>query len=490
MKKRLFSILLVCCLTLVLLPTAALADEDPVADLTYAVTGGDLHFDVDTGSILDCDETVTEAVIPAEIEGTAVTIIGREAFAECAALASVTIPESVTTIEPMAFRGCTALTAVVIPDSVTALGGQGFYQCTALEQVTLPESLTEIDPSLFRECKALRQIAIPDSVTSIGVGAFQGSGLTSVHISANVTEIGVTAFASCMNLSEILVDSGNTKYMVVDGALCTKGDQVALLQYPAGRNERSYTVPDGVAWIKDSAFSDVTLQEITIPFSVKIIESYAFSGCNALRDVYYLGSEAEWRTVTLRDHNDALHNANLHYENPFNDVSRDAYYYNPVLWAVEAGITQGTGERSFSPDNNCSRAQVVTFLWRAAGEPEPMRFDNPFADVAQDAYYYTAVLWAIENGITTGMDETTFAPDAPCTRAQVAAFLWRAAGEPEAAAADTPFADVAEDAYYYHAVLWAVENGITTGTTETTFSPDAVCTRAQIVTFLYRAEMQ
>ena len=489
MKKRIISILIVFCLALMLLPTAAFAD-DPVADVTYAVTGGNLHFDLDTGSILDCDETVTEAVIPAEIDGVAVTVIGREAFAECAALASVTIPDSVTTIEPMAFRGCTALTAVVIPDSVTALGGQGFYRCAALEQVVLSANLTEVAPSLFRECTALRQIAIPDGVTTIGVGAFQGSGLTSIRISANVTTIGITAFASCMNLTEFVIDSGNTQYMVLDGALCTNRDQVALVQYPLGRNARSYAVPEGITWIKDSAFCDATLEEIIIPFSVKIIESYAFAGCSELTDVCYLGSKAEWDAIMLSENNDALRNAKVTFTNPFYDLSRDAYYYQPVLWAVENGITMGMTEDTFVPENSCTRAQVVTFLWRAAGEPVASERETPFTDISADAYYYQPVLWAVENGITTGMTEDTFGPDAPCTRAQVATFLWRAAGEPVPAGTETPFADISADAYYYNAVLWAVENKITTGTTETTFSPDATCTRAQIVTFLYRAEVQ
>ena len=170
---------------------------------------------------------------------------------------------------------------------------------------------------------------------------------------------------------------------------------------------------------------------------------------------------------------------------PFVDVPADAYYYNAVQWAVRNGITNGTSETTFSPNAPCTRGQVVTFLWRAAGCPTPNGSEMPFTDVVKGSYYETAVLWAVENGITNGTSETTFSPNAPCTRAQTVTFLWRSQGKPAAGTAN-PFTDVAKDTYYTDAVLWAVENGITEGTSETTFSPDEDCTRAQTVTFLYR----
>lgn len=170
----------------------------------------------------------------------------------------------------------------------------------------------------------------------------------------------------------------------------------------------------------------------------------------------------------------------------FKDVAPGAYYYDAVEWAVERGITAGTTATTFSPDDACTRAQTVTFLWRAAGSPAPKSSTNPFTDVAPGAYYYDAVLWAVEQGITTGTTATTFSPDSTVTRAQTVTFLYRAAGSPTATG-HNPFADVATDAYYASAVNWAVSEGITTGVTTTAFSPDASCTRAQIVTFLYRA---
>ena len=169
---------------------------------------------------------------------------------------------------------------------------------------------------------------------------------------------------------------------------------------------------------------------------------------------------------------------------PFADVATDAYYYDAVKWAVEKGITNGVSETLFGPDQACTRAQIVTFLWRAAGSPEP-KSGSSFADVATDAYYAKAVAWAVENGITKGTSETTFHPDETCTRAQGVTFLYRALGK--LAAAQAGFTDVAADSYYADAVNWAAENGVTKGISETLFGPDGSCTRAQIVTFLYRA---
>ena len=171
----------------------------------------------------------------------------------------------------------------------------------------------------------------------------------------------------------------------------------------------------------------------------------------------------------------------------FVDVATGSYYEDAVDWAVENGITKGTDDTHFSPDGICTRAQAVTFLWRAAGSPEPETRAMPFTDVPAGSYYYDAVLWAVENGITEGTSDTTFSPNSTCTRAQIVAFLWRSEKSPAAGTAN-PFADVKSTAYYAGAVLWAVKEDITKGTTNTTFSPDADCTRAQIVTFLWRCK--
>ena len=170
---------------------------------------------------------------------------------------------------------------------------------------------------------------------------------------------------------------------------------------------------------------------------------------------------------------------------PFGDVSTDAYYYKAVQWAQEKGITDGISSDLFGPKQPCTRSQIVTFLWRAAGSPEPKGTAAGMTDVVSGSYYEKAVAWAIEKGITTGTAEGTFSPNATCTRAQAVTFLARA--QNAKATGKTAFSDVPADSYFADAVAWAQANGVTTGTSETTFSPDSDCTRAQIITFLYRA---
>ena len=170
--------------------------------------------------------------------------------------------------------------------------------------------------------------------------------------------------------------------------------------------------------------------------------------------------------------------------NFFTDVHAEDYYYDAVLWAAQEGVTGGTSDTLFAPNAGCTRAQAVTFLWRAAGSPEPKTLSS-FADVPANAYYAKAVAWAVENGVAKGVSETAFAPDTSCTRAQIVTFLWRAQQSP-ASGGENPFADVSAAAYYYNAVLWAVENDVAKGVSETAFAPNDNCTRSQIVTLIYR----
>ena len=202
---------------------------------------------------------------------------------------------------------------------------------------------------------------------------------------------------------------------------------------------------------------------------------------------YYFRVRTLSTDITRYNHSDwsALIGA-YHCGTGFMDVDMSMYYAQPVLWAVNKGITTGMDTTHFAPDGICNRAQIVTFLWRANGCPEPKSSNNPFTDVPADAWYADAVLWAVDKGITTGTSTTTFSPDEPCTRGQVATFLWRAQGEPSASGANS-FNDVTAGAYYYDAVMWAVDKGITNGMGGGRFVPDDPCTRGQIVTFLHRA---
>ena len=173
---------------------------------------------------------------------------------------------------------------------------------------------------------------------------------------------------------------------------------------------------------------------------------------------------------------------------PFTDVKEGKYYYEPVYWAYywNPQITDGSGPNEFGPGNPCTREQIVTFLWKAAGAPEPTTSYNPFTDVKRDKYYYKAVLWAREKHITEGVSQTSFGVGQPCTRAQAMTFLWIAKGSPEPVSTENPFTDVKEGKYYYKAVLWAVENEITAGVDQNLFGVGQTCTRGQIVTFLYK----
>lgn len=191
------------------------------------------------------------------------------------------------------------------------------------------------------------------------------------------------------------------------------------------------------------------------------------------------------------DNSLALYVRNAPQANPFMDVEQSDYYYDAIIWAVHhiPQITNGTSSTRFSPSSACTRGQVVTFLWRAAGCPEPKTATTKFTDVKDSSYYSKAVRWAGEKGITKGVNKTTFAPNAPCTRAEIVTFIWRASGSPQADNS-VQFVDIENKAYYETAVRWAVAERITKGVSSTEFAPKGICTRGQIVTFLYRANKE
>ncbi|MCH5187186.1 MAG: S-layer homology domain-containing protein [Oscillospiraceae bacterium] len=232
----------------------------------------------------------------------------------------------------------------------------------------------------------------------------------------------------------------------------------------------------------------------TLPTPVR--DGYDFDGWHTSK------SGGSWITSTTtvaqtQDHTLYAHwsrddeDYNVSYTEPnngidqFTDLDDGAFYLKPVEWAVNEGITSGISNNTFGTDEPCTRAQIVTFLWRAAGSPE-IRSVNPFDDVNRNDYYYDAVLWAVEQGITSGTSDDTFSPDMPCTRAQAVSFLYREKDSPSVRGTNS-FIDLTPGAYYADAVQWSVNNGVTAGTGDNTFSPDQDCTRAEIVTFMYRS---
>ena len=277
---------------------------------------------------------------------------------------------------------------------------------------------------------------------------------------------------------------------------------LSVLAAPAVSNRffRDVEIVDGVIDVGDDYVSEWCEVSGAVSFTVDITDSGVvdLNALLAARDApsgtYHVAVYGtnytmvpELLVVTLFD-GDYVYSTKP-YVNPFLDVQEGAWYHEAVMWAFfhDPQITNGTSDDMFSPNATCTRAQIVTFLWRAKGCPGQTTSVSPFKDVQNPtAYYYKAVLWAVENGVTAGTSADTFSPNKGCTRAQAVTFLWRADGEPAPTSTANPFTDVPAGQYYTDAVLWAVDKGVTTGVSETSFSPDALCTRAQIVTFLFR----
>ena len=408
-----------------------------------------------------CTQTVTV------VNGT--TAIREYAFSDCDQISYVNLPDSVTKIGDWAFIGCYRMFGVTMSPNVTKIGEGAFCYCDNLRYATVPDGVTEIGDLCFNACSRLASVKLGDSVASIGVRAFDGcSALSSVTIPAGVTSIGYGAFSGC-------------KMSSVD-------------------------IPEGLTLLSAEVFSYCTdLTSVVIPENVTRIRSNAFQGCTGLERMTIQNPDCEILcgksgipgTMEVCGYLDST--AQTYAEEygytflpltKFTDVNPSAWYAASVAWAYQNGITDGTGANTFSPNSTCTREQVMTFLWRAEGMPEPADPENPFTeDVKEGKYYTDAVLWAYSHTprITTGIRAGRFGVGQSCTRSQVVTFLWRLAGSPEPESMDSPFADVRNSGlWYYKAVLWAAENQITTGTGPYLFSPNETCTRAQVVTFLYR----
>ena len=319
----------------------------------------------------------------------------------------------------------------------------------------------------------------PNYTQTSGVSYVLSDGVLTVSGSGECTNAWMNNY-SPNNVTKIVIGSGITS--------------IGRAAFQGCAYVKSVDIANGVTKICRGAFTQCwALESVIIPTSVNTIEMTAFGNAisgSTMNDVYYCGSAAQWGRISIGEHNDSLLKASFHYNyDPnmsFTDVAAGSYCYDAVQWAVANGITNGTDATHFSPNAGCTRGQVVTFLWRAAGEPT-VGGNVGFVDVAPGSYCYEAVKWAVANGITKGTDVTHFSPNATCTRGQVVTFMYRAEGEP-AVGGNVGFVDVAAGSYCYNAVQWAVANGITKGTDATHFSPNATCTRGQVVTFLYRAQ--
>lgn len=475
-------------------------------------------------------EDITSVTIP---EG--VLAIGGGAFDGCTGLTSVTLPSTLQDITNYAFRGCTGLTSITIPGSVNRITTQAFGGCTGLTSVTLSEGIKRIGGDAFRGCTGLTSIVLPSSATVEGLAFKDCTNLIDITIPETVTFTGNpfdgTAWrekqGDWLILNGTLIEYvGNETNVIIPDSVTSLGsywfrgdwDEVKSISIPnsvtaIGTNSfnggftgpwgyiHTIDIPSSVKSIGTGAFAYSNLYSLIIPDSVTSIGVGAFSRCQYLSSITIPGSVtsigerafADTPNVTIHGsagsyaENYAKENnipfvadlAPISTVGGFSDVQVGEFYADAVLWAVENSITTGTTAVTFSPNLVCTKAEILTFLWRSQGCPEPT-IDAPFSGMSPSDFYYKAALWACETGIVFSGD---FGRE--CTRSFAVMYLWRLAGCPSAA--PSAFTDVPADAEYAQAVAWAVSKGITTGTSETTFSPDATCTRGQIVTFLYRA---
>ena len=442
--------------------------------------------------------SLTSVIIPDSVKS-----IGEGAFGDCSSLTSVIIPDSVKSIGDYAFYSCNGLTSVTIGSGVTTIGDHAFSFCSSLTSVTIPDSVISIGSNAFSYCDSLQSVAIPDSVTSIGGFAFSDCySLTSVTIGSGVTSIGDLAFSYCSSLTSITIPDSVTSIGYKAFYFCSSLTDVYYAGTEAEWNAISIESNNDYLTNASIHYNSAVTHEhsytsaVTEPTCTE--KGYTTHTCacgDSYKDSYVnaLGHNFKNGACTRCGEKDPDYEPTAY---PFTDVDVDGKhkpFAGAILWAADEGITTGYGNGIFKPDADCTRAQVVTFLWRAAGEPAPKSTSNPFADVSakqangKDNPYYTAILWAVGEGITLGVDKTHFAPDATVTRAQFVTFLWRYENKP-AAKPGVTLKDLGTvtNADFKSAILWAAGEGITTGYGDGSFRPNAVCTRAYVVTFIYR----
>ena len=396
-----------------------------------------------------------EVYLPETLES-----IGASAFGGCPKLKTIYIPAAVDYIARAAFAGCASMTHITVandnPYFSTVDGALTNKEQTELIQVpggasgsyTIPASIAVILPGAFMDCHKLTEVVFPDYFDTIPSDILRGlNGLVSVKLPASLTAIPRAAFYGSKAL--------------------------AYIEIPA-----AVTAIEGSAFDCCTGLSDVVFRGDAPVFDWQVFQDDTLTA-------WYPAGNDTWTEEIMQDYGGDV-TWKSYEPMDFTDVPLGSFYYDPVAWAVKENITTGTSATTFGPSGECLRAHVVTFLWRAAGCPEPTSAENPFVDVKEGDFFHKAVLWAVENGITNGVDATHFGPTVPCNRAQVVTFLYRAMQSPAVGTAECPFTDVVAGQWYEPAVLWAVENGITNGLSADTFGVDTTCNRAQVVTFLYR----
>lgn len=510
----------------------------------------------------------------------AVNAVGEGAFSNCSKLKSVVLPKGLKELKKSLFSGCTALEAISIPDSVKTLGEGVFSGCAALKEVKIPGEVTVIPKNAFSGCAALESVSIPASVTAIKEAAFDGctalKNVTFLGKDDEWSRVAIEGSNEALKDARKSFASHTHSYVdTVTAATCTangytvhkcscgdtKTDSYTKLlghSYQGGICVRCGVLEDHKHDFKQTVTAPTCISEGFTTYTCACGESYkknyvsalehkpelknekkagclkgGYTGdevCTVCGKVFKAGSVIlalghstellnekaatcvnggytgdlvcvrcgdiieQGKATAAAGHKffggkcsvcDAQESGSRSVEaKSFDDVIHGTFYYDAVMWAAKNNITKGTGASTFSPGDGCTRFQIVTFLWRACGCPTAATAAS-FSDVSPSDIFYEAVRWAVERGITNGTGGSSFSPYATCTRAQIVTFLYRAAGSPTVSSG-IRFFDVAPNAFCRDAVAWATERGITNGTSDTTFSPDATCTRAEVVTLLYR----
>ncbi len=500
----------------------------------------------DTVTVLGSDAFSGCTALTAAKLSNALTDLPKYTFNDCVSLVDVTMPQYLTTIGERAFYYCTSLESIDLPFSMLAIGDDAFGHCVKLSDIQLPMALSYVGYFAFNGCTALTDVEFPPNLTYFTGGCFYDcTGLTEIVFPAGTTYVDDDAFAGCTNVKTIVFTGDLPTILgafigIEADAYYPAGNETwtadALLPYggnltwhamcaehsfgkwtpvvPAtciesGIDERTCSV---CGWTEERVSEPAGhIWDEGVEQDGKMLYTCLICGVTKLDDHVHsyeavvtapTCTEAGFTTYTcscgdsyVADETAALGHdwkgtgctrCDATRSNPFTDVPEDSFYIDPVLWAVEKGITNGATETTFNPEGDLQRAQVVTMLWRAAGEPMPTTTVNPFTDVTEEDFFYNAVLWAEEKGITNGISATEFAPYGVTNRAQAVTFLWRYLEKPETTATNS-FTDVEAGAWYASPINWAVENGVTNGMGDGTFGIELNCNRAHMVTFLYRA---
>ena len=421
----------------------------------YPEKGGNIY--IRGSQVVRCDKTVTNVVVPDQVDGKNVSSIFAGVFSNAAYLRTLVLPTHLISIYRGNFLNCPALNAVYIP-AYNNISLTTFW-------VGVDDDYSELNMDVYYGGTESdwNQIWYHTDDARSHSEPFNGTG---DHITVHYNCDSPLNFAITQQPQDAETQNGAAAEFSV--AVASGNGVTYQWQYlPTGTSE----------WINCTESGSDT-DVLQIPASNER-DGQRFR-C-VVTDAFETTLTSDAAALTVKSSEQT---------NPFTDVAEGKFYYDPILWAISQNpqVTTGVTDTSFMPDRICTRAHVVTFLWRANGCPEPANMTSSFKDVKEtNKYYYKAVLWAAEQGITTGYSDGTFRPDDECTRGQVVTFLWRAKGQPTPSSASIPFTDVPAGKYYTTAVLWALQNNITKGRTATTFGPDDACTRGHVVTFLYRA---